>query len=129
MKKLSNVITGAIILFTVTSLLTGCSSQESPSAAPAVELIPVSDVHECGGNDGETWYWAPCFKVELEPFTKMQCKIDALDANGDVVATMENEFNTLNGGSTTGFGDGAGTQDTTEEIYKSIKSLDVACHL
>lgn len=115
--------------FTLSACSTGANDLAAPSIDAAAGQVSVSDVRECGGEDGTTWYWAPCFKVELEPFTKMNCKIDALDANGEVVASMEQEFNTLNGGFTTGYGDDTGTQDTTKEIYQSIKSLQVDCNL
>jgi hypothetical protein len=125
-------LTGLLVA-TLGFTLSACSTGATESAAPSIEStgsqVSVSEVRECGGEDGTTWYWAPCFKVQLAPFTKMTCKIAALDANGEVVATMEDEFNTLNGGFTTGYGDGAGTRDTTKEIYQSIDSLQVNCSL
>lgn len=113
--------------------ISGCSVVPTPGNEGASETssasIQVSNVTECGGDDGSTWYWAPCFSVNLEPFTKMTCKVDALDADGQTVATMTNTFNTLNDGTVTGYGEGAGTQDVSEELYKSIKSLEVSCDL
>lgn len=123
----------SLLVATLGFTLSACSAGTIDSAAPSIDStgsqVSVSEVRECGGDDGTTWYWAPCFKVQLAPFTKMTCKIEAFDANGEVVATMEDKFNTLNGGFTTGYGDGAGTRDTTKEIYQSIDSLQVNCRL
>ena len=103
---------------------TGGNEGSSETSSMGIE---VSGVRECGGNDGETWYWAPCFSVNLEPFTKMTCKVDALDSEGETVATMTNKFNTLNDGTVVGYGEDTGTQDVPEELYRAIKSLDVSC--
>lgn len=111
--------------------LSGCSAPQTDgnedSSKNTSKGIQVSNVTECGGDDGSTWYWAPCFSVNLEPFTKMTCKVDALDADGETVATMTNKFNTLNDGTVVGYGEDTGTQDVPEELYRSIKSLDVSC--
>lgn len=113
--------------------ISGCSGAPSPVNEGASETSPtgiqVSNVRECGGDDGETWYWAPCFSVNLEPFTKMTCQVDALDSDGVTVATMTNKFNTLNDGTVVAYGEDTGTQDVSEELYKSIKSLEVSCDL
>ncbi len=112
-----------------TQITAECSATTTDIESSAGQGITVSEVSECGGDDGSTWYWAPCFKVDAEPKTMMTCTADALNADGKVVATMTYQVNTLNDGTATGYGDGAGTQDTTAAIYKSIKSLNVSCHL
>lgn len=112
-----------------TEITAECSATTTDTDSSAGQGVSVSDVSECGGDDGSTWYWAPCFKVDAEPKTMMNCTADALNVDGEVVATMTYQATTLNDGTAIGYGDNSGTQDTTAEIYKSISSLAVSCSL
>jgi hypothetical protein len=112
-----------------TEITAECSATTSDTESSAGQGVNVSDISECGGEDGSTWYWAPCFKVDAAPKTMMTCTADALNVDGEVVATMTYQVNTLNDGTAIGYGDGSGTQDTTAAIYKSINSLNVSCSL
>lgn len=112
-----------------TKITAECSARTSDTEVSTGQQIQVSDVSDCGGDDGETWYWAACFKVDAAPKTMMNCTVDALNGSGEIVATLKDTFNTLNDGTAVGYGDGAGSRDTTKQIYQSIKSLEVSCSL
>jgi hypothetical protein len=113
----------------VTEVTAECQANTTDTSSSAGKEVIVSDVSECGGDDGSTYYWAPCFTVDAERGTMMTCMADALDSEGSVIASMTYKANTANNGFVTGYGDGAGTQDVTEKLYKSIKSLAVSCTL
>jgi hypothetical protein len=113
----------------VTEVTAECEATTTDTSSSSGKQITVSEISECGGDDGSTYYWAPCFKVDAERGTMMTCTADALDGQGAVIATMTYKVNTANNGFANGFGDGAGTQDVTEKLYKSIESLTVSCRL
>jgi len=106
-----------------------CSFLTTDTESSAGTGVVVSEITQCGDFDELGYYWAACFKVDAEPKTMMNCKVSALNSDGQVVAEMAYRANTLNDGTAIAFGNETGTQDTTEEIYKSIDSLDVSCSL
>jgi hypothetical protein len=113
----------------ITDVKAKCTVLTSDTNTVKGKTISVSKVSECGGNDGSTWYWAPCFTVDAAPKTLMTCTATALDSSGKQVATMTDQFNTLNDGVATGYGENAGTRDISKSVYQSIKTVKVSCHL
>jgi hypothetical protein len=113
----------------ITDLKATCTAVTSDTSSSTGKEVKVKGVSECGGNDGTTWYWAPCFSADVAPKTQMTCAVKALDASGKTLASMTYQANTLNDGSVIGYGENQGTQNVSKSIYKSIKSLTVSCHL
>jgi hypothetical protein len=118
-----------IILWVVIALgIIGSLSSQDDSTPAASAQVQIVDVQNCSATDStEGWYWGACFKgKDIEPTQKLDCEVDALDAQGNVILSDSFEGNTLNDGTIIKYGE-EGFLDTTEANVKAISSFNVSC--
>jgi hypothetical protein len=96
-------------------------------AAP--QTLATSDIRDASGfdEDNNEYYWGAYFKInELDPMTRVNCTVKALDENGGVLVEESYEGNTLNDKTIIKYGE-AGLSTTTKEIVEGISSFDISC--
>ena len=77
--------------------------------------------------ENNEYYWGATFRItELEPMTKVNCTVKALDSSGGVLIEETYEGNTLNEGTIIKYGE-EGLSTTTKEIVEAISTFDVSC--
>ena len=122
-KKKKFIILIAIVVLAVIGQFTGSSEPDAP------ETLAISDIKDMSGFDEENndYYWGATFRItELEPMTKVNCTVKAIDANGGVLIEETYEGNTLNEGTIIKYGE-EGLTSTTKEIVEAISTFDVSC--
>ena len=122
-KKKKFVILIAIAVLALIGQFTGSSEPEAP------KTLAISDIKDMSGFDEENneYYWGATFRItELEPMTKVNCTVKALDSSGGVLIEETYEGNTLNEGTIIKYGE-EGLSTTTKEIVEAISTFDVSC--
>jgi hypothetical protein len=122
-KKKKFIILIAIAVLALIGQFTGSSEPEAP------KTLAISDIKDMSGFDEENneYYWGATFRItELEPMTKVNCTVKALDSNGGVLIEESYEGNTLNEGTIIKYGE-EGLSTTTKEIVEAISTFDVSC--
>ena len=109
-----------------------CTSTQAP--AETWPLV-VSEVSDCSFFDDETKrsYWYACFKVaELEPFTKVDCKILALSKSGNLILVQRFKGNVLNDRSVTPSdmqSDDSVMPTARKDFVDAISSFEIKCRI
>ena len=122
-KKKQFIILIAIAVLALIGQFTGSSEPEAP------KTWAISDIKDMSGFDEENneYYWGATFRItELEPMTKVNCTVKALDSSGGVLIEETYEGNTLNEGTIIKYGE-EGLSTTTKEIVEAISTFDVSC--
>ena len=122
-KKKKFIILISIAVLALIGQFTGSSEPEAP------KTLAISDIKDMSGFDEENneYYWGATFRItELEPMTKVNCTVKALDSNGGVLIEESYEGNTLNEGTIIKYGE-EGLSTTTKEIVEAISTFDVSC--
>jgi len=122
-KQKKFIIPLVIVVLALIGQFTGSSEPEAP------KTLAISDIKDVSGFDEENneYYWGATFRItELEPMTKVNCTVKALDSNGGVLIEESYEGNTLNEGTIIKYGE-EGLSTTTKEIVEAISSFDVSC--
>ena len=122
-KKKKFIILIAIAVLALIGQFTGSSEPEAP------KTLAISDIKDMSGFDEENneYYWGATFRItELEPMTKVNCTVKALDSSGGVMIEETYEGNTLNEGTIIKYGE-EGLSTTTKEIVEAISTFDVSC--
>ena len=122
-KQKKFIIPLVIVVLALIGQFTGSSEPE------AHKTLAISDIKDVSGFDEENneYYWGATFRItELEPMTKVNCTVKALDSNGGVLIEESYEGNTLNEGTIIKYGE-EGLSTTTKEIVEAISSFDVSC--
>ena len=122
-KKKKFVILIAIAVLALIGQFTGSSEPEAP------KTLAISEIKDMSGFDEENneYYWGATFRItELEPMTKVNCTVKALDSSGGVLIEETYEGNTLNEGTIIKYGE-EGLSTTTKEIVEAISTFDVSC--
>lgn len=122
-KKKKFIILIAIAVLALIGQFTGSSEPEAP------KTLAISDIKDMSGFDEENneYYWGATFRItELEPMTKVNCTVKALDSSGGVLIEETYEGNTLNEGTIIKYGE-EGLSTTTKEIVEAISTFDVSC--
>ena len=122
-KKKKFVILIAIAVLALIGQFTGSSEPEAP------KTLAISEIKDMSGFDEENneYYWGATFRItELEPMTKVNCTVKALDSSGGVLIEESYEGNTLNEGTIIKYGE-EGLSTTTKEIVEAISTFDVSC--
>ena len=122
-KKKQFIILIAIAVLALIGQFTGSSEPEAP------KTLAISDIKDMSGFDEENneYYWGATFRItELEPMTKVNCTVKALDSSGGVLIEETYEGNTLNEGTIIKYGE-EGLSTTTKEIVEAISTFDVSC--
>lgn len=91
--------------------------------------LTATDYRDAGFFDEETntYYWGAYFKINsLDPWTKVNCHLKGLDANGKVLIEEDYVGNTLNDHTIIKYGSKR-LSETTKEIQEGIKSFDAVC--
>jgi hypothetical protein len=119
-----------IALWVVIALgIIGSITSPDESTTKASSSVEIIDVQNCSATDStEGWYWGACFKgKDIEPDTKLDCSVDALDMDGKAILSDSFEAVSLNDGQIIKYGE-AGFLDTTEANVKAISSFDISCN-
>lgn len=119
-----------IVLWVVIVLgIIGSFTSPDEPATKVSNAVEIIDVQNCSATDStEGWYWGACFKGKnIEPDTKLDCSVDALDADGNVILSDSFEGNTLNDGQIIKYGE-EGFLDTTEAKVMAISSFNISCN-
>ena len=122
-KKKKFIIPLVIVVLAIIGQFTGSSEPEAP------KTLAISDIKDMSGFDEENneYYWGATFRItELEPMTKVNCTVKALDSSGGVLIEETYEGNTLNEGTIIKYGE-EGLSTTTKEIVEAISTFDVSC--
>ena len=122
-KKKKFIILIAIAVLALIGQFTGSSEPEAP------KTLAISEIKDMSGFDEENneYYWGATFRItELEPMTKVNCTVKALDSSGGVLIEESYEGNTLNEGTIIKYGE-EGLSTTTKEIVEAISTFDVSC--
>ena len=122
-KKKKFIILIAIAVLALIGQFTGSSEPEAP------KTLAISEIKDMSGFDEENneYYWGATFRItELEPMTKVNCTVKALDSSGGVLIEETYEGNTLNEGTIIKYGE-EGLSTTTMEIVEAISTFDVSC--
>ena len=122
-KKKKFIILIAIAVLALIGQFTGSSEPEAP------KTLAISEIKDMSGFDEENneYYWGATFRItELEPMTKVNCTVKALDSSGGVLIEETYEGNTLNEGTIIKYGE-EGLSTTTKEIVEAISTFDVSC--
>lgn len=122
-KKKKFIIPLVIVVLAIIGQFTGSSEPAAP------KTLTISDIKDMSGFDEENndYYWGATFRItELEPTTKVNCTVKAIDANGGVLIEETYEGNTLNEGTIIKYGE-EGLTSTTKEIVEAISTFDVSC--
>jgi hypothetical protein len=115
-----------LLVFLVLAVIGQFTGSDEP-AAP--QTLAISDIRDASGydEDNDEYYWGAYFKInELDPMTKVNCTVKALDANGGVLIEESYEGNTLNDKTIIKYGE-EGLTTTTKEIVEAISTFDVSC--
>lgn len=97
--------------------------------------LVVSDVSDCSLFDEETnqAYWYGCFKVkELEPLTKIDCKMLALSESGNLILVQRFTGNVLMDKSVTPFGfqsEDSVMPTARKDFVDAISSFEIKCRM
>jgi hypothetical protein len=122
-QKKRYIIAMVLVVLAIIGQFTGSSEPEAPAT------LAISDIKDMSGFDEENndYYWGATFRItELEPTTKVNCTVKAIDANGGVLIEETYEGNTLNEGTIIKYGE-EGLTSTTKEIVEAISTFDVSC--
>jgi hypothetical protein len=122
-KQKKFIIPLVIVVLAIIGQFTGSSEPAAP------KTLTISDIKDMSGFDEENndYYWGATFRItELEPTTKVNCTVKAIDANGGVLIEETYEGNTLNEGTIIKYGE-EGLTSTTKEIVEAISTFDVSC--
>ena len=127
----------AIGLLLILIVAWGTSSREikKEKSVPAdTDVITVYGIENASFYDNQEtfrYYWGANFFTNQAPQTKLNCRISALNENGEEILSVQGIYNVLNDGGTIPF-DRYQTQNdlmptTTKAKYKAIKSFDISC--
>ena len=81
-QKKRYIIAMVLVVLAIIGQFTGSSEPEAPAT------LAISDIKDMSGFDEENneYYWGATFRItELEPTTKVNCTVKAIDANGGVL--------------------------------------------
>ena len=122
-KKKKFIILIAIAVLALIGQFTGSSEPEAPKTLATSDIKVMSGIKE----ENNEYYWGATFRItELEPMTKVNCTVKALDSSGGVLIEETYEGNTLNEGTIIKYGE-EGLSTTTKEIVEAISTFDVSC--
>jgi len=102
------------------------TGSDEPAAPRTLAISDIENASEFDEDNNE-YYWGAYFKIkELDPFTRVNCTVKALDKNGGVLIEDSYEGNTLNDKTIIKYGEERFTT-TTKEIVEGISSFDISC--
>jgi len=84
-------------------------------------------------DDTETfkYYWGASFSTDQPSNTKLNCRISALNNQGEEILSVQGLYNVVNEGVTVGYDKyqvgKSGMPITTKDKFKAIDSFDVSC--